>query len=667
MKITCDQIKISDHFLSGEACLGKQRVLISLKTNSELERLIKSGKSLYLANLKADISQVEPATNPGEFDFAQYYKSKKINYRLKISNYRIVLKKQTFFDKLHYFRFKIQNYLRSLPKLVSFFASEMILAENPSKDNKDILNNYRDLGVIHLLSISGLHVALYTSAIAILATVFKRVQSEIIVSCIIFLILEVFFSNFQPGFVRASLSYIYGVLFNQKKIPITSIDKLGVVVLTHLFINPGLFLSTGAILSYLLVLGLELTQNTSQLKQGSLLNLLILPIVLHYFYQVNFLTTVFNLLIVPIFNFVLLPLTFLAVVIFPILPRLVDIIERIFKNIIMFIDYLAKTNLGKVTFGQINWWQTIIILVITLSFLIYFESKKINRKLLSILVGAYGIYFTLIHFPLYGQVSFIDVGQGDSILITTPLKRKVYLIDTGGKLRFGNFAKNDPQLNRITIPLLHAQGIDKIDGVFLSHQDADHIGDLAPLLKQVKVKKLYFAKGLTNNLSFQKRIRGKIQHTKLVPLLAGDKVVEPGIVFNVVYPFEEGLGENKDSLSLFFKIGQKKWLMTGDLDQEGEKKILEHYPLLKVDYFKLGHHGSRTSSNTDFLHSINPSVVFISSGRNNRFGHPHPETLDTLKKLSIPYLNTQDSGTITWTYSILGNKKLTTFLKKEKE
>lgn len=666
LKVNCDQVQINDHFLSGEAKLGKHRVLISFKTNRKIENLIKKGESFYLTNLKTEVAEVEKATSPGEFDFAKYYEGKKIKYRLKISNYQIVLKKQTVLDKMHNLRFKIQNYLKSMPKLTAFLASEMILAENSDKDNKTIINNYRDLGVIHLLSISGLHVALYTLAIGLIATFCKRTEKEIIIYCIIFLALEIFLSDFQPGFVRASLGYAYGKFFIYKKIPITSADKLGLVGLTHLFINPALFLSTGAILSYLLVAGLELTKNTTQFKQSIFLNLLILPLLLHYFYQINVLTTFFNLLIVPIFNFVLLPLTFLAVVVFPLLPNLVDMIESIFQIIMSSIDWLAKTGLGKVTFGQISWWQVILALIITLIFLIYPKSKKIKVQVLISLCAIYVTFFLLIHFPLYGQVTFIDVGQGDSILITTPMKRKVYLIDTGGKLRFGNARKSEPQLNRITVPLLHSQGIKQIDGVFLSHQDADHIGDLAVLLERMKVKKLYFAKGLTNNASFQKRIKGKVKYTKLVPLLAGDVVREPGVNFQVVYPFEEGLGKNEDSLSLFFEIANKKWLMTGDLDQAGEKKIVERYPSLKVDYFKLGHHGSRTSSNPEFLQTIAPNMVFISSGRQNRFGHPHPETLATLEKLRIPYLNTQDSGTITWTYSIFNRQKFTTFLKKEK-
>ena len=93
-----------------------------------------------------------------------------------------------------------------------------------------------------------------------------------------------------------------------------------------------------------------------------------------------------------------------------------------------------------------------------------------------------------------------------------------------------------------------------MDGVFLSHQDADHIGDLKALLDQIPVKKLYFAKGLTDNQSFRRKINVHLKYVQLVPLLAGDKVKTKDLNFDVVYPFKPGLGKNEDSLSLTFKL-----------------------------------------------------------------------------------------------------------------
>lgn len=658
--IYSDQIKENDGFITGTGEINSKKIVFSLKENVLIRDKIKKNESFYINTSSQEISRIKEATNPGEFDFKKYYYAKDIEYKTKIISFEVYSKSQNLNDYLHAFRAKLQKYFKKMPKLTGFMASEMVLAQNPSPSNQSVLNNYRDLGVIHLLSVSGLHVSLYVLIISYVCTLLKRTQEETILVCLILLCLEIFLTDFQAGFVRASLSYGLTALFKTKKIKVTSGDKLGLVTIIHIILNPKLFLNCGAILSYLLVLGLEFTKNNKKIKQGLQLNLLITPILLMQFYQINILTFLYNLLIVPIFNFILLPLTFIAIILSVILPKAVLIIEKIFEFIMAIMAFLAKSKLGILTFGQINWWQASIALLLTIMILINpkVTLRRISLKL--VLGGIYLLFFISIHFPLYGQVSFIDVGQGDSILITTPIIRKSYLIDTGGKLSFGK-RQIKPQVDQITIPFLKSQGIDKLDGIFLSHQDADHIGDLGPLLKQIKVKKIYFEKGLNKNQSFCKKIAGKIKYTELVPLLAGDIVDEKKIIFNVVYPFEEGIGKNEDSLSLAFKLAGKTWLFTGDLDRNGEKQIYKKYPI-KIDYLKLGHHGSKTATDPTFIKEIKPELAIISSGRNNRFGHPHIETITTLKDNNIPYLNTQENGTIIWNYSIFNNFKLKTFL-----
>lgn len=527
----------------------------------------------------------------------------------------------------------------------------MILAENSSSDNQEVLDNYRDLGVIHLLSISGLHVGIYTLVIASLCYFLKITQEKAFLCTMVILVIEIFLSGGQAGFVRASLTYVLGKLFKFKNWKISGIDLLGLTCLVHLLFNPRLFLGIGAILSYVLVLGLQLTSNLSSFKQSVLLNLFLTPLLLFYFYQVNILTVFFNMLIVPYFNYIVMPITFFNVFTFGLTNKFAPILENLLENFEKIIGQISEAQLGMFLFGKINWWQCLLLLMVSAGLLVCLnekiENKKVTFKISGFILALYTGFFCFIHFPLWGQVTFIDVGQGDSILITTPLNRRVYMIDTGGKLNFSG-KKINPQVNKITIPLLKAQGINKIDGLFVSHQDADHVGDLGPLLEKIKVDKLYMAKGLINNPSFQKRIYGKIAHTKLIELLAGMRVKE-AIDFDIVYPFKPGEGKNEDSLSLTFKVANKRWLFTGDLGQDGEREILNKFDI-KANYFKLGHHGSKTSSNPEFLSKLQPELVFISAGRKNRFGHPHLETLNTLESLHLPWVSTQDCGMISWYY-----------------
>ena len=651
VKIYPDQVKIKDNWLSGIGYIASTKISISGKINEEQESIIKEGRAVYLTQISGEIGEIEAATNLGQFDYQTYYAAKNIFQKITFKNCKFSAVPVTFFGKLHYFRFCLQQYFVKMPRLLGFFASELILAENNSSDNQDILDNYRDLGVIHLLSISGLHVGIYTLVIASLCYFLKITQEKAFICITCILLLEIFLSGGQAGFIRASLTYVLGKIFAFKHWKISGIDLLGLTCLIHLLFVPRLFLGIGATLSYVLVLGLQLTNNLSNLKQSILLNLFLTPLLLFYFYQVNILTVFFNMLIVPYFNYIVMPITFFNVISFGLTDKFANGLENLLEGCEKVIGQISETHLGMILFGKINWWQCILLLLISSILLICIsekhEDKKLNFKIGSWICVLYASFFCWIHFPLRGQVTFIDVGQGDSILITTPLNRHVYMIDTGGKLNFSG-KKVDPQVNKITIPLLKAQGINKIDGLFVSHQDADHVGDLGPLLEKIQVDKLYMAKGLINNPSFQKRIYGKVSHTKLVELLAGMHIKEV-IDFDVVYPFKEGEGKNEDSLSLTFKVANKRWLFTGDLGQDGEKEIINKFNI-QADYFKLGHHGSKTSSNSEFLAKLHPQLVFISAGRKNRFGHPHPETLNTLKSLHLPWVSTQDCGMISWYY-----------------
>ena len=662
IKLYPDETKLSEDWLSGQGTLNGKKVLVTAKLSQKQIWQAKQGKTIWLSDLQGEINSIEPATNYGQFDAQKFYATKKIWQKVNLKACRISFKRTGLIDYLHHLRYQLQRYFQRMPQILGFFSSELVLGENPNSANQIILNNYRDLGIIHILSISGLHVGIYTIVITAICSFLKMTEKESFVSCLLVLVIGIFLSKGQAGFIRASLTFVLKQIFKFKKIPIAQYDILGLACIIHLLFDPRLMSGVGALLSYVLALGLEMTNKMSSIKRSIALNALLLPLLLFYFFQFNFLTVIFNIFAVPYFNWIVMPLTFLNLFIFAKLPTISGFFEFILETGERMIGQISTTQLGLLSFGKINWWQCGGLLLVTGGIIVCLNDGVLLKKIKFIggLGLLYGLLFCTIHFPLTGQVSFIDVGQGDSILITTPFPRKVYLIDVGGKLNFGK-RKFTPQVNKITLPLLKALGINQIDGIFVTHQDADHVGDLGPLLSQIKVKKLYMAAGLIKNPSFAKRIAGHLTTDQLVELIAGDQVIEPQISFNVVYPFKPGPGKNEDSLSLTFKLKNKRWLFTGDLGQEGEKEIMANFHL-RANYFKLGHHGSKTASNPIFLKQLQPEMVFISAGRNNHFGHPHPETIATLRMQHIPYASTQDCGMITWTYSRFASSKFSSFL-----
>lgn len=638
-----DQVKITDGWLSGRGQTAMQKVQVYGPASREALALLENGQSIDLTEVSGAVSEIEPATNPGQFDYRRYLASQHVYRQVKLAHYQVKLAPASLLIRLHGLRWKIQAYLKRLPRLLAFFASELLLAENPAGDNQANLNTYRDLGVIHILSISGMHVGIYVFALAVFGSCLHMTKEEVFAASCGLLAFEVFLSAGQPGFIRATLSYVFsaGLAFKGRRLG--RADLLGLTYCCQQLFTPRLLLETGGILTYVLALGLVLTAKLPDCKQAFWLNGLLTPFLLYFFYQVNVCTIFYNILVVPYFNYIVMPMTGLALLA-P--PGLAAFFEKILEAAEGMLANVAKTGFGQLIYGQVKAWQ--LALLFALTFLYLITRKKKYRH---ILAAVYLLIFVSIHFPLEGQVSFIDVGQGDSILLTTPIRRRVYLIDTGGKLTFGKKKQSQPQIDRITIPLLKAQGISRIDGVFVSHQDADHVGDLGPLLEEMPVKRLYMGAGLIQNPSFRARIAGRVEKTKMVELKAGMEVKE-AINFQVLHPEVAGKGENKDSLSLTCRLAGKSWAFTGDLDQAGEEAIIKKFPDLKIDYFKLGHHGSDTSSSTVFLQAIQPKLVFISAGRNNRYHHPKPETLAKLHQLGIPYLNTQTEGMISWHYGI---------------
>lgn len=170
------------------------------------------------------------------------------------------------------------------------------------------------------------------------------------------------------------------------------------------------------------------------------------------------------------------------------------------------------------------------------------------------------------------------------------------------------------------------------------------MGDIEVVAKAIRIKEILTSQGSLSQPSFVRRLRGLKCHVRV--LAAGDQLPIMGSVLQVLYPWQLGNGKNNDSLVLYGRLLNQTFLFTGDLEKEGENEIIERYPQLRVDYLKAGHHGSNTSSSAAFLDHIQPKVAFISAGKNNRYQHPHRETLTRLEDREISYYRTDIQGAV---------------------
>ena len=238
------------------------------------------------------------------------------------------------------------------------------------------------------------------------------------------------------------------------------------------------------------------------------------------------------------------------------------------------------------------------------------------------------------------SVHFLDVDQGDSILIIAPNGESM-LIDT-------SISKMDD----VIIEYLRSVGIKKLDYLVLTHPDGDHIGSATKILEQIGANAVYMTDKIHTTKTFEKLIQTieRLDITLKIPKL--NDVIKLGSAnFTVLGPVEKTDNNNEMSIVLRLDYGEISFMFTGDAGAESENLMLNKHPsgAFKAQVLKLGHHGSSSSSTKEFLLAVEPSYAIISCGKDNSYGHPHREVVALLKELNIPSYITHECGNIIFT------------------
>lgn len=231
-----------------------------------------------------------------------------------------------------------------------------------------------------------------------------------------------------------------------------------------------------------------------------------------------------------------------------------------------------------------------------------------NRHFAKIACALFALFMCTGLFHPFAEIAFINVGQGDCILIRAPLNQENILIDTG---------KNS-QYNSVKAAL-EARGINRIDTLFITHMDSDHSGSMNEIIEDFHVKRVITEHEGTTITEF-------FTFHDINSLSTEDK--------------------NQSSQMLCFEAGGLSFVMCGDADQISEETAVRKYGNLRCDVLKLSHHGSKTGSCDLFLDTLKPKTGIISSGAYQIYHHPSPETIQRLLKRHIPYLDTKDHGDI---------------------
>jgi competence protein ComEC len=243
-------------------------------------------------------------------------------------------------------------------------------------------------------------------------------------------------------------------------------------------------------------------------------------------------------------------------------------------------------------------------------------------------------------------VTFLDVGQGDAIVVKTPTGQ-VMAIDAGRSTPEGDEGR------RSVIPFLRAQGINRLHGLLLTHPDDDHTGGAASILEQIPVDRLFINGAPSDAPGYRRALEtARRRGAQIVTLARGQRLVfRDGVRAEVLNPPADLLSlpqsDNENSLALRLVYGDTEFLLPGDAGSEAEEQMLRSGADLRADVLKLGHHGSRTATSERFLEAVRPQAAIVSAGPRNLYGHPHAETMRRLESRQIAVFRTDRDGAIT--------------------
>lgn len=581
------------------------------------------------------ISDISSSRIPNTFNYKKYLKNNNIFWSFEASNITVIKKNRNIFYTLKNLLIKFIDSRKSRDYLKAF-----ILGDTKEVDEQ-VMTSYRDLGISHLFAISGMHITLITT---LLLKFLKKVKVNegkryLIVTIILFIYL--FLTGIKASILRAVLFFLLLAFNKYYYFYIKTCNIFIVTLCLSLLYNPYYVYDVGFQFSFVISFFLIKYQNLFKKKryvESLLLTSVVsflasLPITINNFYQINVLSIFYNLLFVPLVSVVVFPLALVTLAV-PFLDDVFMITINILESLALFFN---NFNFSKLIIAKLQLVDVLIFYIVLFGALKLVDLRKWwGFAFVGVIVLCF--YFRV---PTKSKLIMIDVKQGDCILLVS--KKKVALVDVGGIKSYSGVAKNY-LLKQEILPFLKSLGIKKIDYLFLSHGDFDHIGNAYDLIKEFKVLKVYFNNGEFNyneERLIELLMKKNVSYSRLKE---GEKVSFGD--FKLVQLNKYFSEENDNSMILYGNCREYSFLLMGDASLKSENYILSAYNLKKIDILKVGHHGSKTSSGKKFIETIKPEYSLISVGFNNKFNHPSASVIKTLEENNSIILETRYLGSV---------------------
>lgn len=675
-----DGNKISFEFKT----LENNKVLVNYFAKTEQEKL-ELKELIYGMNcsLQGQFSVPPEPRNFYAFDYKDYLASHNIHFLFNPSSFPVTNCHKTTLTPYQLLQTYRQAGIKHLSENIPEESRGVIIAlvfGDRGEMEHELLEAYQKLGIIHLLAVSGLHVGLISATLYFLLIRIGITKERSTDLLLILLPIYAILAGATPSVLRATAMCIVVLISIKANFRLNPFDGISGVCLLLLVINPAYVHHLGFQLSFLVSFSLIISAKTILRRYTSwVMQLLVVttlaqgisfPIIVYHFYEISLWSIPLNLLYIPFITFFVLPLSFVIMISSLLSIPLIEPVLLLYNFAISTahngLSFVIDFPYSILTFGKPPLYIIVFYyLAIAVNLYVWEKSDSLNQFLKS---SSLFFFVVLLHWHVpyllnEGEITMIDVGQGDSIYIELPRRKAIYLIDTGGVVDIGikqegsQRSKSFDVGEDVLLSFLKAKGVRKVDKLILTHGHSDHIGGAEALLGIVPVQTLLYGTGPVED-TFESELLQSYDHqgTKIKFVQNGDFWKTGNYQFTILSPLGGEGSLNDRSVVIYTKIGGLYWLFTGDLEQEGERQLVANYHNLNVDVLKVGHHGSNTSTTEVLLDVINPQYALISVGKRNFYGHPHSEVLSRLNDRQITILRTDQHGSIRYRFDHTGGR-----------
>ena len=626
----------------------------------------------------------EKAGLVGDFDEETFYRSRGIAGLAQAEDLALLEEPPLPARLLEAVREAIRSRLDELPGDCASFLGRLVLGRRPEGGEDRLAETMEELGVSHLLAASGLHVSLFFSwgLLALSRLMTNRKAADILL--IAFLLGYAGLLEFPPSIMRAVAYLAFSELAKLSFRRMSSARRWVYCACLLLIVRPYAILDPAFQLSFACGSAMEAVRKLNRInpvnsailssfRLSFWVNLFILPILLPLTDGISLKLFLANLILVPLFEglFVLGLLTVLTgpmVILSGMIQEIFCLAYRVFSLIAsgLLVLPLPKQVLPK-TANPAFLFSYSLLLILVYSYRmnrlspirVYFSDRAfLDRRArlrtfrealrLSGLLLLSCLPVALI-LPGPARLTMLYVGQGDAFLLQKG--RTALLFDTGGKAvrPGGENIQGEPLAEELNLC-----GVDRLNGVFLSHRDYDHTGNLPELAARIPIDRIYLSSRDRGGCG---ALLDPALELKEVNLSEGDRINFDGVSLKVLAGGDFFADQTNDRSMVLRLESDFSLLLMGDMEG-GETAFIGDGRFRRPDILKMGHHGAEGAGSGPFLDWSQPSLVLISAGYENRYGHPHPATLSRLKERKIPYCRSDLQGGILVYTDILGRLRV---------